>query len=139
MITDKKYDPTLTLIYLPHLDYCLQKFGQDFGKIGSELNEIDGVVEKLVDHYTKAGARIILLSEYGITNVDQPIFLNRVLRENGLLSVRIERGLELLDAGASAAFAVADHQIAHVYVNDKTKLSQVKNIIQQVSGVELRA
>jgi len=137
VITDKKHNPTLTLIYLPHLDYCLQKFGQDFSKIANELKEIDGVVEQLVAHYTKAGARIILLSEYGITNVDHPIYLNRVLRENGLLSVRIERGLELLDAGASAAFAVADHQIAHVYVNDKTKLAKVKSILEKVPGVEL--
>ncbi len=137
VITDKKYNPTLTLIYLPHLDYCLQKFGQDLSKIDNELKEIDGVVQQLVAHYTTAGARIIVLSEYGITNVDQPIFLNRVLREKGLLSVRIERGLELLDAGASAAFAVADHQIAHVYVNDKTKLAMVKSLIEKVPGVEL--
>ncbi len=139
VITDKKYNPTLTLIYLPHLDYCLQKFGQDFTRICKELNEIDGVVDQLVSHYTKAGARIILLSEYGITNVDRPIYLNRVLRENGLLNIRVERNLELLDAGASTAFAVADHQIAHVYINDKKVVSKVRSIIEKIPGVELVA
>ena len=137
VITDKKYNPTLTLIYLPHLDYCLQKFGQDFTKISGDLKEIDRVVEQLVSHYTKTGARVILLSEYGITNVDRPIYLNRALRENGLLNIRVERNLELLDAGASAAFAVSDHQIAHVYINDKQVASKVRSIIEKIPGVEL--
>ena len=137
MLTDDKYDPTLTLIYLPHLDYCLQKFGQDFSKISKDLNEIDAVVEGLVDFYNKKGARIILLSEYGITNVHQPVHLNRVLRQHDLLGIRIERGLELLDAGASKAFAVADHQVAHIYINDASVTNKLRKIIEEVPGVEL--
>ncbi|RYD99774.1 MAG: alkaline phosphatase family protein, partial [Sphingobacteriales bacterium] len=92
LYTDKKYDPTLTLIYLPHLDYGLQKFGQDLQKVGKDLQEVDKVVEGLVKHYTSKGAEIILLSEYGITNVSQPVHLNRVLREHGLIAIREERG-----------------------------------------------
>jgi predicted AlkP superfamily pyrophosphatase or phosphodiesterase len=137
MLTDDKYDPTLTLIYLPHLDYCLQKFGQDFSKISKDLNEIDAVVEKLVNFYSKKGTSVILLSEYGITYVHQPIHLNRVLRQNGLLGIRVERGLELLDAGASKAFAVADHQVAHIYINDISLTNKVRNLIEQVPGVQL--
>jgi predicted AlkP superfamily pyrophosphatase or phosphodiesterase len=135
--TDKKYDPTLTLIYLPHLDYCLQKFGQDFEKIGKELGQIDKVVEQLVTYYQQKKARIIILSEYGITNVSNPIHINRVLRENGLLQIRVERGLELLDAGASKAFAVADHQVAHIYINDPSVANNVKAIVEKIPGVEL--
>lgn len=137
VITDKKYNPTLTLIYLPHLDYCLQKFGQDFNQISRDLREIDGVIEQLVNYYTPTGARILLLSEYGITNVDRPVYINRTLRENGFLQIRIERGLELLDAGASPAFAVADHQIAHVYINDSRLITKVRNAIERIPGVEL--
>lgn len=137
ILTDKKYDPTLTLIYLPHLDYCLQKFGQDFLRIKNELGEIDGEVEKLVAHYTQRGARIILLSEYGITNVSNPVAVNRILREEGLLQIRVERGLELLDAGASRAFAVADHQIAHVYINDLSVTDKVRALVQKIPGVEM--
>lgn len=135
--TDKKYDPTLTLVYLPHLDYCLQKWGQDISKIGKELREIDSVVEQLVNYYSATGARVILLSEYGITNVDRPVHLNRILRKHGLLAIREERGLELLDAGASKAFAVADHQVAHVYINDPSVTDQVRSILEGVEGVEL--
>ncbi len=137
IFTDKKYDPTLTLIYLPHLDYCLQKRGQDFDKISNDLREIDKVVEQLVNYYTSKNAGIILLSEYGISNVNQPVHLNRILRENGLVAIRVERDLEILDAGASKAFAVADHQVAHVYVNDPSVTQQVRNILEQVQGVEL--
>lgn len=136
MLTDDKYDPTLTLIYLPHLDYCLQKFGNDINHIRQELTEIDRVVEQLVTFYKKKNARVILLSEYGITNVDHPVHINRVLRENGLLKVRTERGLELLDAGASDAFAVADHQVAHIYINKPELTSRVRTLVEKIKGVE---
>lgn len=135
--TDKKYDPTLTLIYLPHLDYCLQKYGQDITAISKDLSEIDKIVEQLVDYYTGKGARIMLLSEYGITNVDRPVHINRELRKKGLLQIRTERGLELLDPGASKAFAVADHQVAHVYINDPSVISQVRQTLEQIPGIQL--
>ncbi|HRP32965.1 MAG TPA: alkaline phosphatase family protein [Agriterribacter sp.] len=137
LYTDKKYDPTLTLVYLPHLDYCLQKYGPDLSKIDTHLRGVDKVVEQLVNYYSAKNTRIILLSEYGITPVSRPIHINRILRENGLLSIRTERGLELLDAGASRAFAVADHQVAHVYVNDPSALEQVKSIVSGVPGVAM--
>lgn len=135
--TDKKYDPTLTLIYLPHLDYGLQKWGQDLLKIGNDLKEIDAVVKDLVTYYQSKNAQIILLSEYGINTVNQPVHLNRLLRENNLLAIREERGLELLDAGASKAFAVADHQVAHVYINDSSVAGKVRSLIQNLEGVAL--
>jgi len=135
VFTDKKYDPRLTLIYLPHLDYCLQKYGIDIDKNSSHLMQIDTVVKDLINYYTTAGARIIMLSEYGISNVSNPIHINRVLRQQDLIGIRVERGLELLDAGASKAFAVADHQIAHVYINDLSVYDTVKRIVQNVPGV----
>lgn len=132
---DKENDPTLTLIYLPHLDYCLQKFGVDFGKISKDLNEIDALVGELVTYYESKGANVILLSEYGINNVSKPIHINRILRENGLLAVRLESGHELLDGGASKAFAAADHQIAHVYINDKSQKERIKEIFSKIDGI----
>lgn len=134
--TDQLHDPTLTLVYLPHLDYNLQRYGIDFSKINKDLNEIDAVVKKLVSHFDKGNTNIILLSEYGITNVSNPIHINRILRSEGLISIREERGLELLDAGASKAFAVADHQIAHIYLNDPTIKGKVKEILEGVDGID---
>lgn len=137
VMTDDMYDPTLTLIYLPHLDYCLQKFGQDLNRISKELREVDEVVKQLVNHYEKKDTRVIILSEYGITNVNNPIHLNRIFRQEGLIAVREERGLELLDAGASKAFVVADHQIAHVYINDPSVYKKVRAIVENIPGVQL--
>ena len=135
--TDQLHDPTLTLIYLPHLDYCLQKFGHDMNRISKDLQEIDTVVKDLVTYYEQQSAKVIILSEYGIVPVNQPIQINRILREHGLLQIRVERGLELLDAGASKAFAVADHQVAHVYINDPSVKEQVHEILKMVPGVEM--
>lgn len=134
--TDVLHDPTLTLVYLPHLDYNMQRFGADLGKISKDLREIDHVVKQLVAYYESKSANIILLSEYGITNVSNPIHINRKLRKEGYLGIRVERGLELLDAGASRAFAVADHQMAHVYVKDKGEIAKVKAILKNIEGVE---
>jgi predicted AlkP superfamily pyrophosphatase or phosphodiesterase len=136
LLVDERIDPTLTLIYLPHLDYNLQRLGPDDPALTKDLREIDNVCGTLLKHYENRGARIIILSEYGITAVKHPIHLNRVLRENGLIAVREELGHELLDPGASAAFAVCDHQIAHVYLNDKSKLTVVRNLLEGTPGVE---
>ena len=135
IITDELYNPTLTFIYLPHLDYCLQKFGHDLSKISKELSEVDEVVKDLVAYYEKQGANIIILSEYGISPVNEPIHLNRVFRKHDLLQIRTERGLELLDAGASKAFVVADHQVAHVYINDSSVKEQVRKLLEKTPGI----
>jgi hypothetical protein len=62
--------------------------------------------------------------------------VNQVLREAGLLRVQETLGFELLDAGASRAFAVADHQIAHVYVRDAADLPRVAALMRQQPGIE---
>ncbi|PJZ44952.1 alkaline phosphatase family protein [Leptospira brenneri] len=134
---DKKYNPTLTLVYLPHLDYCLQKYGPDFSHIQKDLLEIDSVLKQLISYYEKKDTKIILLSEYGITPVSRPIHINRILREEGLLAVRSERWYELLDPGASLAFAVSDHQLAHIYCKDSKIINQVTNLLQNVDGISL--
>lgn len=136
MIVEEKYHPTLSLIYLPHLDYCLQKFGHDEALIATHLTEIDNLVSELVHFYQNKHAHIVLLSEYGITPVDRPVHLNRIFREKGYIQIREERTLELLDPGASRAFAVADHQIAHIYLNDPTLTGEVTELLKNTPGVE---
>lgn len=125
----------MTLVYLPHLDYCLQRLGSEAKQIQGDLREIDAVCQDLIDYYEARDAQVIVLSEYGITQVSKPIHLNRVLRERGLLAVREELGRELLDAGASIAFAVADHQIAHVYINDPVYIPKVRSLLEATEGI----
>lgn len=131
--------PTLTLTYLPHLDYDLQKFGPDLDhpEVRQSLRDIDALVGKLVAAADAEGRRVLVVSEYGITPVRDAIHINRALREAGLIAVRPEEhGREILDAGASAAFAMSDHQLAHVYVNDRARLAEVKALIEGLDGVE---
>ncbi|KYF62968.1 alkaline phosphatase family protein [Sorangium cellulosum] len=128
--------PTLTLVYLPHLDYNLQRLGPDHPAIKDDLRAVDAVCGELIDHVRKDGARVIVLSEYGITPVSGVVHINRALREQGLLRVRIERGLEKLDAGASDAFAVADHQVAHVYVRRPERVREVRSLLESLPGVD---
>ncbi|WP_163377640.1 alkaline phosphatase family protein [Cyclobacterium sp. SYSU L10401] len=137
MKVDEWHDPTLTFIYLPHLDYSLQKYGIDFDHIGKELKEIDALCERLINYYENQGAEVILLSEYAITSVSQPIHINRALRKAGYIQVKQELGLETLDAGTSKAFAVSDHQIAHIYINDPAEKETVKALVQEIPGVEM--
>lgn len=134
-LTDKRHDPTLTLIYLPHLDYNLQRLGPDDPDIAADLRAIDGVCRDVITFYEDRGAEVILLSEYGITPVNRTVALNRVLRRKGYITVREELGRELLDPGACDAFAVADHQLAHVYVQDAAQLDAVRELIAATPGV----
>ena len=128
--------PTLTLVYLPHLDYNLQRLGPRNPRIASDLRQVDALCGELIEMARKDGAAVIVLSEYGITEVTDAVHVNRALREASLLRVRVEMGRELLDAGASEAFAVADHQVAHVYVAKGERVAEVKALLERLSGVE---
>jgi predicted AlkP superfamily pyrophosphatase or phosphodiesterase len=159
---ENKCSPTMNLIYLPHLDYNLQRKGvysSGYGyppeahswkkpegvlvertelinpAIHRDLREIDSIVGDLIDFFSQRGVQIVLLSEYGITNVDTPVHLNRIFRERGWLAVKDELGLEILDAGASQVFAVADHQVAHIYLNDHALEKSVREVLEKTPGV----
>ncbi len=133
---ERKQSPTLNLVYLPHLDYNLQRLGPSHPDIALDLEAIDEVVGDLIRFFEERSVQVILLSEYGISDVDRPIHLNRVFREKGWITIKDELGLEQLDCGASRAFAAADHQVAHVYVNDESIRSQVYEVLESVDGVE---
>jgi predicted AlkP superfamily pyrophosphatase or phosphodiesterase len=132
----EKSAPTLTLVYLPHLDYDLQRFGPSDPRIAKALGEVDAQCAELFDFAKKRSLRVVVLSEYGITEVSDAVHVNRALREAGFARVREELGLEQLDAGASRAFAVADHQIAHVYVKNPRDLPAVRRLCEGLDGVE---
>lgn len=135
MAIEAAYRPTLQLVYLPHLDYCLQKQGPG-GDIGQDLADIDALCGRLLDHFQERGCRVVVLSEYGITAVSRPLHPNRILREAGLLSLKVDLGREYLDPGSSRAFAVADHQLCHVYVREPADVPRVRALFAALPGVE---
>jgi len=131
---ETKYHPTLSLIYLPHLDYNLQRYGI-CSKTAPDLKAIDAIVGDLIEFFARQSVQVILLSEYGIIPVSQPVSLNRLFREKKWLAIKDELGLEILDFGASKAFAVADHQIAHIYVNEASLENEVRSLLEKTEGV----
>ena len=166
--TETKYQPTLSLVYLPHLDYNLKRFGpyqpmpdagfqmpdqdsasrsgirdQESGirnpplnpAIFPDLKAIDELVGDLIQFFEKRGVKVVLLSEYGITNVSKAVHLNRLFRLRGWITAKDELGLEILDAGNSKAFAVADHQVAHIYINDPSIRNEVRALVESTDGV----
>ena len=128
--------PSLQFVYLPHLDYNLQRLGPNDPQIFLDVAAIDKVVGQLIDHVKSRGAEVMVVSEYGIEAVDTPIGVNQILRENGYIEVRESLDWELLDTGASKAFAVADHQVAHIYVQCQDDISKVKQLLEKVPGIE---
>ena len=133
---DEWMSPSLLLIYLPHLDYNLQRLGPDDDRIRADVRAIDAICGRLIERLRARGRRIIVLSEYGLTKVTRPVHINRALREAGWLAVREELGTDALDTGASQAFAVADHQIAHIYVRNAGRIGEVKALVERLPGVD---
>jgi predicted AlkP superfamily pyrophosphatase or phosphodiesterase len=134
-LVEERFNPTLTLVYLPHLDYNLQRVGPGDPSTRVDLAQIDDVAVDLIQFYQSRSARVVVVSEYGLVDVSRPIHVNRVLREHGLIAVREEIGGELLDPGASVAFAVADHQVSHVYLNEPSRESEVRRTLEEIPGV----
>lgn len=128
-------NPDLTLVYVPHLDYDLQRYGPSAPQAAAAAAELDVTLGPLLEAAAARGATVVVLSEYGITDVSRPVDINRLLRAEGLLHVYTQAGMEYLDPWTSRAFAVADHQIAHVYVRDPADLAAVTKLCEALPGV----
>ena len=135
--SSSSHHPELTLVYLPHLDYDPQRFGPSGCDMARLTGELDQACAPILDAAAADGARVWIVSEYGHTDVTQPVLLNRALREAGLLKVRPGPFGEVLDTFLSQAFAVCDHQVAHIYLNgaDDRLSGRVNELLLGVNGV----
>ncbi|NRQ37241.1 alkaline phosphatase family protein [Nonomuraea sp. NN258] len=124
--------PDLLLVYVPHLDYDLQRHGPDGPEAVAAAERVDAALAPLLEEE----ADTVVLSEYGITAASRPVDVNRALRAAGLLEVYTQAGMEYLDPWTSRAFAVADHQIAHVYVKDPADLPRARAVLTELDGVD---
>ncbi|GAA2963093.1 nucleotide pyrophosphatase/phosphodiesterase family protein [Streptomyces enissocaesilis] len=128
----------LALCYLPHLDYDLQRYGPDDPRSHRAATDLDTALAPLLADAKAEGRTVVALSEYGITRVSRPVDINRALRRAGLLEVHTQDGMEYLDPMTSRAFAVADHQLAHVYVRrpeDPGNMAAVREALKDVEGI----
>ncbi|MEU7836579.1 nucleotide pyrophosphatase/phosphodiesterase family protein [Nonomuraea sp. NPDC049129] len=124
--------PDLLLVYVPHLDYDLQRYGPAGPEAIAAARAVDAALAPLLAE----DAEVVVLSEYGITPVSRPVDINRALRTAGLLEVHTQAGMEYLDPWTSRAFAVADHQVAHVYVRDPADLGRTCAVVAELTGVD---
>jgi predicted AlkP superfamily pyrophosphatase or phosphodiesterase len=140
--TLEQHRPALTFVYLPHLDYNTQRFGAQSDQFKADLATMDRIVGEIVAGVERLGladdTAIVLLSEYAMTDVHRPVVLNRELRQRGLLAVREIGGREYLDVELSPAFAMVDHQMAHVFVNkgQPGQEATVRAALESIPGVE---
>jgi predicted AlkP superfamily pyrophosphatase or phosphodiesterase len=127
--------PELTLVYLPHLDYDPQRFGPSGADMPHLVSELDAACAPIFDAARTAGARVWVVSEYGHTDVRRPIEINRVLRRAGYVTVRDGPFGEVLDTFQSRAFAVCDHQLAHVYVAVPDDQPRIRDLLACEPGI----
>jgi len=129
----RKNQPQLTLTYLPHLDYDFQRYPEHSA---DRVRELDAAARFVIDAANEINAQIIVVSEYSLVPVRHSVSINRALRTAGWLAVRNGPYGEQLMPGESKAFAVVDHQMAHIYVPDPGMRSEVKSLIESLDGVD---
>ncbi len=134
--------PQFACVYLPHLDYAAQRTGPDSPQAHAACGELDAEIGALVEDFGRIVGRnnliVMAVGEYRIRPVTHAIHPNRILREAGLLAVRDTAEGELLDFTASRAWALADHQISHVYLRDPGDdrlVADVARVFQGRAGV----
>jgi predicted AlkP superfamily pyrophosphatase or phosphodiesterase len=121
------------LAYLPHLDYDFQRLTQHDP---TRVAEVDQCAGRIIDAAQQIDASVVVVSEYGLVPVNQPVHINRHLRRQGWLQVRPGPFGEILMPGQSDAFAVSDHQIAHVYLRDPARIDEVRTSLETLEGVD---
>jgi predicted AlkP superfamily pyrophosphatase or phosphodiesterase len=131
--------PNFLFVYIPHVDYSAQRFGKESVQVRDDLKKADEIVGRLVQKATdlriQEETQFIIVSEYAFNDVNGAVPINLVLRDAGLLSIRTIQDKEYLDFEYSKAFAMVDHQVAHIYIKDGFE-SEAKKVLEATPGVD---
>ena len=125
----------LQLVYLPHMDYVLQKFGPNSSKVAAAFAELESNLEKLAKIAKEKGYEIIIFGDYAIEEANRVIYPNRILADTGLFSTRNVNGMLYPDIYQSKAFAMVDHQAAHIYVSNPDDINPAAALFRNCSGI----
>ncbi|MFW5996629.1 MAG: alkaline phosphatase family protein, partial [Lentisphaeria bacterium] len=137
IMADSELAPELLLTYLPHLDYSLQKYGPNAkDKIREAVSALTGELKLLLTSAAENGYAVVVAGDYNITEASAAVYPNRILRDAGMLWTRQVRGRSYIDLFGTPAFAMVDHQIAHVYIRDEALREKVVRVFQETTGVE---
>lgn len=136
----RNHRPNLMMIYLPHPDYSCQRFGPEHEAVYRDLDIADQLIGLFLDELDRLKiaeeSSIAVLSEYALTDVIGAVMPNLLLRDAGFLKVRDIDGGEYLDIEMSRAFAMVDHQIAHVYITHESDVTAVYKLLADTPGVQ---
>lgn len=137
----EKHRPNLMMIYLPILDYSCQRFGPEDSRIMDDLKIVDELIGNFLNALDSIGIKkdsaIALFSEYSMSKVEGAALPNLLLRQAGFLNVREIGGREYLDIEMSRAFAMVDHQVAHIFVQNKEDERAIAELLQETDGIQL--
>lgn len=123
-----RHNPDLLFAYLPTLDYDLQRFGPDGPKAENSFRRLERQLLLLSTLARETGSSFTAIGDYAIEKASEAVLPNLILREEGLFAVRDVRSMKYPDIHFSRAFAMADHEIAHVYVKNRADIAAVKRV-----------
>ncbi len=130
-------DPDIVFAYLPTLDYDLQRFGPDDTRCRKSFRLLAKQLKRLATLAEKHNASTTIFGDYAITPVTQaPVLPNKLMRKHGFFNVRMLKGMAYPDFYASRAFAMADHEIAHVYVKDHADIPALIDLFSAADEYE---
>jgi len=136
IINDKEKAPELLLTYLPHLDYDLQRFGPSDKKRAAKIfAETESMIEQLYNAAVENGYEVAVFGDYAITDAKDVVYPNKILRDADLFQIREVKDMWYPDLYSSDAFAMVDHQVAHIYIEDDSKIGQVRSLFENMKGV----
>jgi predicted AlkP superfamily pyrophosphatase or phosphodiesterase len=138
--TAERYRPNFFYIYIPHLDYAAQKSGPNSPAAKTALKELDAEIGRLVEGFDRGYRESplwLIASEYGIVPVESVSYPNRVLRDAKLLKIIENDDGETVDFVESKAFAMADHQLSHIFIQDSDPklIKKVASMFRKQAGV----
>ena len=124
-------DCDIAFVYIPTLDYDFQRYSATDKKCAKAIALLKQQLEQLFDFAKANNAEVTILGDYEITEVTlPPTQPNLTLREAGYFATRNVNGHLYPDFNHSRAFAMADHEIAHVYIRDANDIAAVKSCLE---------
>jgi hypothetical protein len=128
--------PDICLTYLPGLDYDLQRLGPSHPRAAQALSEVLAQIGRIATAARERDYQLVVVGDYAIDECPKgAVYPNRVLADAGLLPTRTVRGRAYLDLYESRAFALVDHEIAHVYVCHDGDLAAARRVLEEAPGV----
>lgn len=139
LLRDAQLAPDLLFSYLPHLDYDLQRHGPGSPQARKALDFTLQCVGRLKSEAQTQGYHWLFYGDYAIEAVkpdNGAVFPNRRLHEAGLLKTRQIKQMLYADLFATPAFAMVDHQIAHVYTRDVHATEAAREALTGLAGID---